>query len=142
MGKPYEFLEHTADVKIRAYGKTLGEAFKNAAIATTAVMTDIKQVKETEEKKIRITANDRESLLYDFLQEMLYLLDTEGYLAKSVKRIKIQETKTGYELTATLIGDHAQHGYDVHTYIKAVTYNEMEINENEKGVIIQLVHDI
>ncbi len=142
MKKPYEFLEHTADVKIRAYGKTLGEAFKNTAIATTAVMTDIKQVKETEEKKIRITANDRESLLYDFLQEMLYLLDTEGYLAKSVKRIKIQETKTGYELTATLIGDHAQRGYDVHTYIKAVTYNEMEINENEKGVTIQLVHDI
>lgn len=142
MHKKYEFLEHTADVKIKAYGSTLEEAFANAATATTAVMTDIKKVKPLTEKKVSVSTKTKESLLYDFLQEILYLLDTEGYLAVEAKEIAIKKEKGNYALTATLKGDYARGKHDVHTYIKAVTYNEMEINETEKGVEIQLVHDI
>ena len=58
--KQYEFLEHTADVKFRAYGKTLEEAFSNAALATSAVMTDVKKIKGKIEKTIAVQSKTKE----------------------------------------------------------------------------------
>ena len=56
MNKKFEFLEHTADTKIRAYGETIEEAFSNALIATTTVMTNPELIKEKITKKIKIKA--------------------------------------------------------------------------------------
>ena len=138
--KQYEFLEHTADVKFRAYGKTLEEAFSNAALATSAVMTDVKKIKGKIEKTIAVQSKTKESLLYDFLEKLLYLLDTESFIASKVKSLKIKKGKA-FKLIATVIGDNAD-GYDVHPYIKAVTYNDMLIKEEKGKVTIQVVHDI
>lgn len=153
MEKKYEFLEHTADTKIRAYGKTLEEAFNNAAIATCAVMTNPELVEEKEFKEIKITSKNQKSLLYDFLEEILFLLDTEGLLIKKTNNLKIISTKSipikkeledieeKFELTCILIGDYAKK-YDVHTTIKAITYSEMEITKQNELYTIQIVHDL
>lgn len=141
MKNKYQFLEHTADTKFLAYGKTLEEAFANAAIATTAVMTDVTKIKVKIEKKINIKSTKKESLLYDFFDNIIFLLDTEGFLVCDVKEIKIKKTNNNYILTATLVGDNAEN-YDVHTYIKAPTYNDMFIKEEQNKVTIQAVHDI
>ncbi|MGV8169443.1 MAG: archease [Candidatus Nanoarchaeia archaeon] len=139
----YEFLEHTADVKFKAYGKNFEEAFANAAKATIAVMTDIKKIKPKFTKKIIVEANTAEALLYDFLEELIYVMDTEGFLMGDVSKIKIDTANPNYKfvLKAELRGDFAKN-YDVHTYIKAVTYNDMEIQETKNKVTIQVVHDI
>lgn len=139
----YEFLEHTADVKFLAYGKNLEEAFRNAAKATIDVMTDIKKIKPKTRKKIMIEANTKESLLYDFLEEIIYVMDTEGFLMCDAEKIIIDTKNPNYKfvLKAELVGDFAKN-YDVHTYIKAVTYNDMEIQESKNKVSVQVVHDI
>ncbi|MFA6073095.1 MAG: archease [Candidatus Woesearchaeota archaeon] len=139
----YEFLEHTADVKFKAYGATFENALKNAVKATIDVMTDVTKIKATSRKKILVNANTKESLIYDFLEEIIYLIDTEGFLPCNVTNLEIITTNPNYKfiLTAELEGDFAKN-YDVHTYIKAVTYNDMEIIETKNQVTIQVVHDI
>ena len=139
--KKYEFLDHTADVKFLAYGKTLEEAFANAALASYDVMTDVKKVKPVEEKTIKVTSKNKQALLYDFLEELIVLTDVEGFILSKVKDIKIKENKGNFELKATILGDNGDN-YDVHSYIKAVTYSDMFIKETPTQTTIQVVHDI
>ena len=142
--KPFEFLEHTADVKFLAYGTTLEEAFTNCVLATTAVMTDLSKIQPKIEKKIHVSAPLKRTLLYDFLQELVVFLDTEGFIACQVSHIKIteqNEKNKGYLLDATLLGDCADH-YEVHTAVKSVTYSDMFIKEEKDLVTIQVVHDL
>lgn len=141
MNKRFEFLEHTADTKIRAYGKSLEDAFVSVVIATTQVMTDVNKVYCVESKSINVESKTEKSLLYDFLDEILFLFDTEGFLAASVDDLVIEKNGK-YKLSCIIKGDFASNGYDVHTAIKAITYSEMEITKSDKGVVIQIVHDL
>jgi len=135
--KQFEYLEHTADAKFRAYGKTLEEAFANAALAAFNILTDITRVQPKIKHEIKIHYKKKESLLYDFLDQLLFLLDTEGFILAKVDKIKI----TSSELTATVSGDSYKN-YDVHGDIKSVTYNDMLIEEKPNKVIVQVVLDI
>jgi len=139
--KKYEFLDHTADVKIKAYGADLEEAFSNAALATFAVMTDVDKVKAKKTKRVRLSASSKDALLYDFLGALLFMVDTESFLLGKVEELKIEKDGNTLIVSAVLLGDKAD-GYDVHTYIKAVTYNDMIIDEKKGKVTIQVVHDI
>ena len=66
----YEFLEHVADAKFRAYGKTIEEQFSNAALAMTSIMAD--DVKGNIKRDFSVKGSDRENLLYNFLEELLF----------------------------------------------------------------------
>ena len=141
MDKKFEFLEHTADTKIRAYGINLEDAFKNVVIATTSVMTNPDLLKESSSKKVFVKSKNLKALLYDFLEELLFLFDTEGFLAKKAITLKIVE-EDGFDLSCDLIGDFVSGGYDVHTTAKAATYSEMDITHNNEGVVLQFVLDL
>ena len=130
----YKYLEHTADIKFQAFGKTLEETFINAAYATINIISEDK-IKNKITKKIKVKGVDKKSLLYAFLEEILFLLNTEYFILGNVKEIKIKDK----ELTATLEGDNLEN-YKLGLDIKAVTYNDMFIKE--KPFIIQVVLDI
>ena len=142
--KRYEFFPHTADVKFRAYGKTMARAFDNAAYALTSVMIDSKKVKAIQTKKIIIESEDEKALLYDFLEKFLILFDSEGFLLHEIKNLKIsgESKKRKLVLTADLIGDIDLGKYEVDTHIKAVTYEDMLIDEEKEGFILQVILDI
>jgi len=136
--KPYEFLPHTADTRIRATGKTLAEAFTNAAYATTDTITDHTKIKSTVKKTINLESENQESLLYDFLEHFLFLLDSESFLLAEVKEITITDNK----LTAKIIGDTHPENYEIVTHVKAITYQEMSIIKEKDYFIIQFILDI
>lgn len=134
--KKYKFLEHTADAKFQAYGKTLEESFANAALAMFAVMTDGKKIKPKIKKKISVKGIDQKQLLYNFLEEFLFLLDTESLLLGKIDKIKIKENK----LDAVAFFDKADN-YETHGDVKAVTYQEMEIKKEKDKFTVQVVVD-
>ena len=70
----FKILEHTADAKFLAYGKTIEEAFENSALALISLMTKDK-IKEKVKKKIKVNGKNIEQLLYNFLEEFLILMD-------------------------------------------------------------------
>ena len=132
----YKYLEHTADIKFQAFGKTLEEAFINSAYATINIISEDK-IKDKVTKKIKVKGVDKKSLLYAFLEEILFILNTEFFILSKVKEIKIKDK----ELTATLTGDNIE-GYKLGLDIKSVTYNDMFIKEEKDNFKIQVVLDI
>ena len=139
--KKFEFFEHTADAKFRAYGENLCEAFSNAALALFSIMTDISKVSPEIRKQFNVKSSTRQALLYDFLEELVYFIDTDAYIVCEVESIEIKKEAGYYFLTAKLIGDIADK-YEVHTQIKAITYNDMLISEQPGFVMVQVVPDI
>jgi SHS2 domain-containing protein len=137
----YEYINHTADLKVRAYGKTLEEAFANVAIGGFDFLTDTTKIKKKIEKKISIKSKRIEALLYDFLEELLFLLDTESFIISGFKGMKIKQAKDNFELTGVAQGDNYKK-YEIKGDIKAITYSEMKIEQKNNQVIIQLVFDI
>jgi len=130
----YRFLEHKADAKFQAFGKTNEKKFENAALAMVSLMYDSKKIKEKKVKKIKIEGTDLKSLLYNFLEEILFLLDAEFFLLKKIKSLKIKNNS----LTAEFIGDTNKGNYQLEGEVKAVTYNDMEINEKFVQVVVDL----
>jgi len=136
--KKFELLEHTADMKIRAYGRTRGEQFANAAVAVFSLMSYPEKVKPLREEKIAISADDLKSLLYQWIESLLFLLDTKNFLLSNVKNIKVVEKNKKYFVEAVVIGDKYKECYETFGGVKAPTYNDMEIRKN----YVQFVVDI
>ena len=87
----FEFLQHTADAMFRAYGDSIEEKFSNAALAMFSIMIDTETVDAKTEKQVEAEGDDLKSLLYRWLEELLFLLDTEFFILNSVKHLKIEK---------------------------------------------------
>ena len=137
----YRILPHTADGKFRAYGRTLEKAFANAALALASLMWDWRKIEPRLSYAVRLCGRDREQLLVKFLGEIVYLLDTRKFLLSSVDRLKIGEDIEGWTLEAELHGDTLSQRHEIHGSVKAVTYNDMKIEEYD-GFVLQVVVDM
>lgn len=138
MGLKYKFLEHTADIKFQVFGRSLEEAFENALLAMFYSMYE-KKVENKYQHKIKVKGNNIENLLYNFLEEFLYLFDSKGVFVSEVDDIKISLEKM--EIECSFSGDLAKN-YKLNTAIKAVTYNDMFIKESKGNWVIQIVLDV
>lgn len=138
----YKFLEHTADVKFQAFGNTVEKAFENSALALKDSMIGSRiKVKETQEEKIKAKGKDFESLLYSYLEQILYMLEAGDFLLSEVKHIKINKKTKTLRLTAVALGDRASN-YKFVNQVKAITYNEMFVNKAKTGWKTQVVLDV
>jgi SHS2 domain-containing protein len=129
----YRVLEHTADAMVEVHGETLGERFENAAYALFDQVTDVSKVVPRGEFKIVLSAESREQLLVDFLQELLFLHDAEN-LVFSEFRVKTD----GLTLEAFVRGevfDGERH--PKRSVVKGITYHRLEFDD-AKGTLIVL----
>jgi len=141
--KRFEFLEHTADAYVAAYGKTLEEAFENAAFATFEVMTDAGKIAQTAEDCVEIEAPDEQALLYSWLEQLLIDFETKGNLYSGFKISKIEKTPDGFKLKARIYGEpYNPKKHPTKVGIKAVTYHRMEINKKPNNVSVKFILDI
>ena len=139
--KKFEFFEVTADVGIRSYGKTLEEAFENAALAMFEVITDTSKIEPKIERKIEVESEDECALLYDWLSEFLVMLDVD-YLVFSKFEVKIEKKEEGFSLKGTAWGEEFNREiHESRAEVKAVTYHLMDVKK-ENGVIVQVILDI
>lgn len=77
---PWEHFHHEADIGVRGYGRTVEEAFENAALALTSVMTDLSLVDPQTEVAIECSSPDVEVLFVDWLNAIVYEMDTRRML--------------------------------------------------------------
>ncbi len=137
----YRFLEHTADAKFQAFGETLEDAFCNAALATASLMWDWEEIEQNFEHRVEIEGKDLMQLLCGFLEEIIYLLDSQSFLLGFADHIKIEQKEKKYTLKAFFKGDNFTEKYKIYGDVKAITYNEMEIESNER-FMVQVVVDM
>ncbi len=138
--KPFEFLSHTADIKFKAQGKTLEEAFINSAMAVKEVMTKDK-IKIIRRKGLGILSDDIEGLLYNFLEEIIFLIDAENLIISKVENLIIKKDKAGYSLKCDFLGDDTKN-YDFDEHIKAITFHDMKVEKKKIGYEIEVVLDV
>ncbi len=134
----FDIIEHTADVGIVAYGTDLEEAFANAAYGMFTLIADLDGVEEYVYREIEVQAEDQESLLVSWLNELLFLLDTEGIIFKRFKISDFNETKLKAEGYGELI-DTARH--NLKAGVKAATYH-MLIIAKEDGYSVRVIFDV
>jgi len=139
---PFEFFDVTADIGYRAYGETLNEAFQNAGLALFEVITDTSVLKTSIKKTISLKSEDRKALLFDWLNELIYLHDAE-YLVFSHFQVNISgDESKGYQLEAEVWGEEFEQArHESRDEVKAVTYHLMEIDE-EDGYRLQVILDV
>ncbi|OGY41953.1 MAG: hypothetical protein A2Y82_05220 [Candidatus Buchananbacteria bacterium RBG_13_36_9] len=140
--KKYEILEHTADIKLRSFGQNKEEVFSNMAVGMFETITDLDAIDKNDEvsREIEADALDSPALLVDFLSKLLSLSDIGNEI---YNRFEISFMQTDTE--TWWLKAHA-YGYGVKrfkTEIKAVTYNELKLEENEEGNwVAEVVFDI
>jgi SHS2 domain-containing protein len=141
--KKFDFLEHTADAYVAAYGKDLTEAFENAALAMFEVMTNVDEVKAEVEDYVEVEAEDEYALLYSWLEELLIKLETNNMLYSKFKILSIEKTTSGFRLKAKIFGEKFNPKKHVQKVgVKAITYHRMEIIREPKKVTLKFILDI
>jgi SHS2 domain-containing protein len=134
----FEFIDHTADVGILVTAPTPEGMFETAALAFTELVTKVDSLNLRLERKFRLHEDDMETLLVTWLQELLYLLDTED-LVFGRFQVKLQESS----LEATAWGDvFDPEIHPMKTEIKAVTYHQLEVEQNDQGWQARVIFDI
>lgn len=128
----YKLLEHTADAMVEVYGQDLSERFGNAAYAMFDQITDVTKVEPKGELKIVLSADTREQLLVDFLQELLFAHDTEDFVFSEF------DVKTdGKKLEALARGEKFdEKRHTKRSVVKGVTYHRLEFDDEEGTVTV------
>lgn len=127
----YNFLDHATDAIIEVRAKDLKEAFTVTANAIINITLDQDKVEEKEQKEIVAKGKDLRYLLFSWLEEVTFVLITEGF---AIRRVELEITENeGYTINAKAFGeplDFAKHNFKVE--IKAPTFYDMEIKENNE----------
>lgn len=126
----YEILEHSADEKFHAEAGTKEEALKEVVKAFAEIVGG--DTHGQYHHSISVEAESLESLLYDFLDELIFLQDTEGVVISYAEKLELEELRDGWRLETTVLVDNITADMNL-LDIKAPTYNEMKI-DYEDGV--------
>lgn len=137
--EPYTFFEHTADIGVEAYGRDLPELFENAALAMAEIICDPKTVEPLETKKVEVEAEDKESLLVGWLNEIIYLIEAENLLFSRFEVRSLNDNELRAEVTGEPIGEEK---HEIKTEIKAATYHELKIDRQGSGWLARVIFDI
>jgi protein archease len=137
----YRFLPHTADGKFQAFGRTLAEAFGNAALATASLIWDWTRIEPRVRHFVHVTGIDKEQLLVKFLGEVIYLFETKRFLLGKVDGLRIRPEYAGFNLEALLEGETLSARHELHGDVKAVTYHDLKIEECG-GFTVQVIVDL
>ncbi len=140
--KRFEWVEHPSDIGFRAYGRDLAEAFANAALALFEVMVDASKVEPREQARVELEAEDEQALLYDWLDRLIYLRDSDNKVFSKFS-VKITEQPSRLKLEATIWGETFDaEKHSERTAVKAMTYHMMDIQRSPGETYVQAVVDI
>lgn len=133
--RPYEFLDHPADVGMEVRGRTLAELFGNAAEAMCDYGWELERVRPRQTIRIRARATKLEDLLYSWLSEILFLTDAERWVFKTFQVERVAQTPPAlWEVVGAGRGERfAKSRHRSRTYIKAVTYHQLEVKQTPDG---------
>ena len=139
MGYHYAEGGPTADLTVDTWGETLEEVFAQAGLALFNAITPIEGVEKAETREFEVDGDDMGALLFNFLDELLYIHEIE-LIVFSAFDLEIDRER--FRLKAVCHGeffDLARHPQGI--AIKAVTFHQMNIQESEEGWNLRVVLD-
>jgi len=135
----FEIINHTADVGIIVYAINVKQLFSNAALALSSLITEPKSIKEKIKRHVEITSEDRDNLLVEWLNELIYLFDVDHIL---FKRFDIENLNNKH-LKAICYGEKLDPlRHNIKRGVKAATYHMLKINRGSDGYEVQVIFDV
>jgi len=134
----YEILDVTADVGIVAYGEDINSVFENAALGMFSLIVEPQKIRVKERVEVRVESNNLEDLLVAWLNELLFIFETKGFIINECKIIQMDDK----HLIADIKGE--DYDPDIHSrniYIKAATYHDLEIKKDNSGWRAKVIFD-
>ncbi len=135
----YEIVDHTADIGIRLRASSLEELFQGAALAFYDLLVESSSVESRETRRLHVEADAVDELMVAWLSELLYLFETERFLACRVQIEHMSE----HELEARLEGE--EFNPDKHKLLllfKGVTFHQLEVRKTQEGWVAQVIFDV
>lgn len=137
----FTYIEHTADAEFIAYGKTWGEVFVNAARAMASLMVDPAKVKPAVENSVELTGDALDTLLYDWLTELLYIFEVDRLVFGRFEA-RVELNAGIYGLKARVWGESVDAHPDISMHIKAVTFHDLRFEKKNNTYEAQVLLDI
>ena len=133
----YRFLEHTADIKLRAEGSSLAEALESALNGLASLIRGNATPAEKSEFTIEESSEYLEDLVVMSLEALLVICEVKKFLPSKVRVVELEEEP--YYVRAVVLGEEVE---EVETPVKAVTYHQLKVEKEEGRWIIEVVLDI
>ena len=138
----FKYLDHSADIKFIVHSNSLEGAFSDSILAVSNIIIDINSHSKTSKiKEIILEANNFERLLYELIEEIIFIFETEKFIPKKIKEINIKEKNNSKKIKCKIEMSSIKNK-KIKTGIKAMTYHEMKIKKKNKSYIIECVVDI
>ncbi|MBU2099975.1 archease [Candidatus Micrarchaeota archaeon] len=161
----FEYLEHTADLKFRSFGKTREKLIENSGKALCNAVIDLKEIEKKGEEIIELKAENFEELLFEFLKEVLYDIDANENIFSEFKVLELKEEKKRnkkelkeketikekkvnektkkeieFKLKISCFGEKINlEKHEIKTEIKAITKHGFKVEKKEKWIAEVLV---
>ena len=137
--KPYEIFEHTADVGLQIFGRTLPELFIHAAQGMESLLVEPEQVQIKTSQIVIVEGHDTLSLLIEWLNELIFLFDTQHLLLTQFEIESFAETR----LKARVSGEtYQRERHDLSSAIKAATWHEAAITQSDTCYQARVIFDL
>ncbi len=135
----YKQIEHTGDIGIKIFGKTIEDLFINAAFGMFDIMVDLSNVKGSQAETLEVAGDNYEELLVNWLTDLNFVFITEN---KIFHRFQISRL-THTEMTATAFGEPFDpRRHPIQKEIKAVTFHEIYVKETKNKWEAQVIFDV
>lgn len=139
LSRSYEVFEHTADIGLHAYGRTLPELFINAAAGMESLLVAPAQIETRVSREVRAEGHDLVALLVSWLSKLILLFDTEYLLFSQFEVLDLTDTS----LRARVMGEpYNAERHDLSSAIKAVTWHEAYVRPTSEGYKARIIFDI
>ncbi len=141
----FEYYDHTADLGVIGHGDTFEQALEAVFLALFARMADIETVDSTQQQLIEVVDPDAEldELVVNVLSSFLSLFDTDGFLGRSATVSTTVECDRIVGLRVSFSGEPYQPAkHSIKTHIKAVTYHDLRIWQDDAGWHIRILFDV
>ena len=135
----FEIMEHTADVGVLGRGKTMSEAFENAAYGMFSVMADLGNYSPTRKTTVEAAGDDSISLLQRFLSSLIVLFEADGVLPLDFNITELGRDFLKCEVSVRPVADDIEW---LGPQIKAVTYHQMAVEEEDGKWRAQAILDV
>ena len=132
----YRFVDHTADIAFEVYGNDINELIENATLAFYDAFVDLSKLGSSIEKKLEVEAESIDYLLFNWLNELLYLFETEFFAGKDVK-VEVTE-ENGFKAKGIIKGDKV-YPEIVKTEPKAITFHKFRVEKKDKWTAFVII---
>ena len=138
----YRFLEHTADMGVELEADSFEKLLSEGLLALTDCLTDVDDIEIELERLVDLTAASRDDLLVDWLNELVYLFETEALLLR-LADLEVEQGESGVRLRGKVLGQrYDPKRHPIKTLIKAVTYHQLAVSSSSRGWTARVIFDI